>query len=298
MVFVIRCRQCRKTFCDRYGTAFYDLKTEEAKVQRSIHQTLEGLCPEAVARIEGIHPTTVQRWVGRAATQAQAADQEIIDQVSAGHVEVDELYSFAGVKHPDPEVDSEQVGQHWTHCAMARESRLLLEVVVGPRTEETAIELVSGAAARLAPNCWPLWSSDGWKPYEAALLKLFCVVIHFIRSRRRGRPNAPRRVPDPRLRYGQVVKAREGRRLVAVTRRVVFGVAELIPLGEHLDLVARTTERDDPAARRALASQDTQFRQVPRGPQYARATLQELLQPVSPAQHLARSNASTSSGCN
>jgi Transposase domain (DUF772) len=47
-VFVIRCRQCRKTFCDRFGTAFYDLKTPEEKVQRAIQQGLEGLCPEAV----------------------------------------------------------------------------------------------------------------------------------------------------------------------------------------------------------------------------------------------------------
>jgi transposase-like protein len=81
MVFVIRCRQCRRTFCDRYGTAFYDLKTPEEKVQRAIQQGLEELCPEAVARIEGVHPTTVQRWVDRACSQAKAADQEVITAV-------------------------------------------------------------------------------------------------------------------------------------------------------------------------------------------------------------------------
>ena len=230
MVYVIRCRQHRGTFCDRYGTAFYDLKTAEEKVQRAIHQGLEGLCPEAVARIEGVHPSTVQRWVERAAIQAQAADQEVIDGVVAADVELDELYSFAGVKHPEAEADLEVIGQHWTHCAMARQSRLLLEVVVGPRNEETATQLVSGAAERLAPDCWPLWSSDGWKPYAVALRSLFGVVIHFIQTRRRGRPKAPRVVPDPRLRYGQVVKQRQGRRLISVSRRLVFGVAELIPL--------------------------------------------------------------------
>jgi hypothetical protein len=75
-----------------------------------------------------------------------------------------------------------------------------------------------------------LWSSDGWKAYGAALLRLFFVVIHFIRAQRRGRPQPPRVVPDPRLRYGQVVKEHKGRRLVSVTRRVIFGAAELIPL--------------------------------------------------------------------
>jgi transposase-like protein len=230
-VFVIRCRDCRKTFCDRYGTAFYDLKTPEEKVQRAIQQGLEGLCPEAVARVEGVHPTTVQRWVDRACSQAKAADQEVITGVSTQNVELDELYSFAGEKHPDEqESDLQEVGQHWTHVAMARESRLMLEVVVGPRTQESATKLVEGAAKRLAPGCWPLWSSDGWELYLFALTVVFAVLIHFIKGKGRGRPKDSQVVPDPRVRYGQVIKQRAGRRLVSVTRRVVFGVAELIPL--------------------------------------------------------------------
>lgn len=231
MVFVIRCRQCRRTFCDRYGTAFYDLKTPEEKVQRAIQQGLEGLCPEAIARVERVHPTTVQRWVDLACLQAKAADQEVITEVSTQNVELDELYSFAGEKHPDEqESDLDEVGQHWTHVAMARESRLMLEVVVGPRTQESATKLVEGAANRLAPGCWPLWSSDGWELYLFALTLVFAVLIHFIKGKGPGRPKESQVVPDPRVRYGQVVKQRAGRRLVSVTRRVVFGVAELIPL--------------------------------------------------------------------
>jgi len=230
-VIVFRCRQCRRTFCDRYGTAFYDLKTAEQKVQRALHQGLEGLCPEAVARIESVHPTTVQRWIERAYQQASAADQKVITNVVSENVELDELHSFAGAKHPDEqEDDPKEVGPHWTHCAMERQSRLLLEVVVGPRTEQSALKLVDGAADRLEPNCWPLWSSDGWEPYRFALTVVFATLIHFIRTKRRGRPKEPQVVPDPRLRYGQVVKQRIGRRLVSVTRRVVFGVEEVIPL--------------------------------------------------------------------
>ena len=63
----------------------------------------------------------------------------------------------------------------------------------------------------------------------AALTVVFAVLIHFIRGKRRGRPKQPQVVPDPRLRYGQVVKQRERRRLISVTRRVIFGVEELIP---------------------------------------------------------------------
>jgi len=230
-VFVIRCWECRRTFCDRFGTAFYDLKTPEEKVERAIHQNLEGLSPEAIARVEKVHPATIWRWVKRAGEQGQAADARVISQVRAENIELDELASFAGAKQPDEEDDPAEVGQHWTHCALARESRLLLEVQVGPRNEQTATALVKGTDVRLASDCFPLWSSDGWKPYGAALLSVFQVIIHFIRPlKHRGFWKEPKVVPDPRLRYGQVVKERQGRRLVSVSKRVVYGVAELIPL--------------------------------------------------------------------
>jgi transposase-like protein len=216
----LRCRACRKTFCERYGTAFYDLKTPEAKVQRALQQSLEGLCPEAIARVEQVHPTTIQRWVQRASLQAQAADQAVITNVQTEHLELDELYSFAGAKQPAAADESTEVGQPWTHCAMMREARLLPEVVVGPRTQASATQLVAGDAQRLAPDCWPLWSSDGWQAYWFALLVVFGIWIHFLKWRGRGRPKQPHVVPDPRLRYGQVVKQRQGRRLVAVTKRV------------------------------------------------------------------------------
>ncbi len=231
MVFVIRCWKCRRTFCDRFGTVFYDLKMPEEKVERAIHQTVEGLCPEAIARIEKVHPTTVGRWIERAAEQGQAADQAVIVQVKTENIELDELASFAGAKRADEQDDPSEIGQHWTHCAMARESRLLIEVKVGPRNEETATSLIKAVDERLAQDCSPLWSSDGWAPYAAALRGVYCVLIHFIRGwKHRGFSKEPRLIPSPRLRYGQVVKQRRGRRLVSISKRVVYGVAELIPL--------------------------------------------------------------------
>jgi IS1 family transposase len=113
---------------------------------------------------------------------------------------------------------------------MARESRLVIEVEVGPGTEETAKTLVENTAQRLAPGSWPLWCSDGWEPYVGALLSVFQIVIHYLRSRRRGRPRNPKPVAHPNLPYGQVVKQRSGRRLISITKRVIYGVAELVPM--------------------------------------------------------------------
>lgn len=230
--FVFRCTLCRKTFCDRFGTAFYDLKTPEEKVLRSVHQVLEGLGYEAVARIEQVHPTSVHRWAERAWVQAQLADQRLLQNLTPEVIQMDELHSFAGTKQRSPETADDEVGKHWTHCSMARESRLLIAVEVGPRTEETATILVEQTAKGLAPQSWPLWCSDGWEPYVGALLRVFHLLIHFVRTRRRGRPRNPQPIVHPHLRYGQVVKQRSGRRLISVTKRVIYGVAELVPLAK------------------------------------------------------------------
>jgi hypothetical protein len=61
-----------------------------------------------------------------------------------------------------------------------------------------------------------------------ALTLVFAVLIHLIKDKEPGRPNESQVMSDPRVRYGQVIKQSAGRRLVSVTRRVVFGVAKLI----------------------------------------------------------------------
>jgi hypothetical protein len=116
-------------------------KAPEEKVQRALQQSLEGLYLEAVARVEDVHPTTIQHGLERACLQVKAADREVVTGISAENLE--------------------QVVPHWTHVAIGRELRLLLEVVVGPLTQASTTAFVEGAAKRLAPNRWPLWSSDG-----------------------------------------------------------------------------------------------------------------------------------------
>jgi transposase-like protein len=161
---VFRCRLCRKTFCDRYGTAFYDLKTPEQKVLHALHQVLERLSYEAVARVEAVHPSSVHRWVERAHHQAALADAAILQQVEAEVIEMDELHSFADTKRVAPQTEQEPIGKHWVHCSMARETRLLIHIEVAPRTEETAEKLVKNTTARLSAGSFPLWCSDGWEP--------------------------------------------------------------------------------------------------------------------------------------
>jgi len=102
---------------------------------------------------------------------------------------------------------------------MARESRLLVEQFVAPRTPEAAERLVDRSFDRLAVGCLPRVSSDDYDAYTLPLCEQVKAVTLYplrwalVRKGKPGRPPKPIVVPDPVLRYGQVEKTREGRRV-------------------------------------------------------------------------------------
>ena len=75
----------------------------------------------------------------------------------------------------------------------------------------------------IAPDCVPLFLTDGFKEYMTALLTHFGIGFTRRVSGTRGPAPKPRWMPLPALLYAQVIKTTRRRRLVAVKRRVVFG---------------------------------------------------------------------------
>ena len=92
----------------------------------------------------------------------------------------------------------------------------------GPRTQERAALLIAPVVAR---RCGlPVWRSDGWKAYPAALLQVLGRVYQRRRRGTRGRHPKPQLGPPKDLCYGQVVQGREGTgKLLRVISRVVYG---------------------------------------------------------------------------
>jgi hypothetical protein len=110
---------------------------------------------------------------------------------------------------------AEQAGEVWVWVSFAPEYRLVLATHVGGHEEHDADELVKRTKGRLSRPL-PLFVSDGWDAYVKALLKAFHRVLEVPRTGHRGRPRKPIMEPDPQLRYAQVVKVREGNRVVKV----------------------------------------------------------------------------------
>jgi hypothetical protein len=86
--------------------------------------------------------------------------------------------------------------------------------------KRVAVELIVRV---LAPDCVPVFLSDGFKEYITALLAHFGYWAQPERRQAKGPAPKPRWMPLPQLLYAQVIKVTRRRRLVEVKHRVVFG---------------------------------------------------------------------------
>ena len=128
----------------------------------------------------------------------------------------------------------------WVWVAMDPESKLLLAIDVGNRTLAMAQRVVHQVAQVLAPDCVPLFLTDGFREYLTALLTHYGQWVQPPRRQATGPAPKPRWMPLPALLYAQVVKTVRRRRLVDVKHRVVFGTLMAIehvlaPLGWQMN---------------------------------------------------------------
>ena len=103
-----------------------------------------------------------------------------------------------------------------------------------------AQRFVHQVAQVLAPDCAPLFLTDGFREYLTALLTHYGDWVQPPRHQDKGLLPKPRWMPRPQLLYAQVIKTVRRRRLVRVSHRVVFGTLEasqdvLAPHGWHIN---------------------------------------------------------------
>src|ERR1043166_7121639 len=112
--------------------------------------------------------------------------------------------------------------------AMDPESKLRVALDVGKRSLAMAQRVVHQVAQVLAPDCAPLFLTDGFREYLTALLTHYGQWVQPPRRQAQGPLPKPRWMPLPQLLYAQVVKTVRRRRLIRVRHRVVFGTLEAV----------------------------------------------------------------------
>jgi hypothetical protein len=212
----------------------------------------EGLGIRGTARVFEVDPNTVLQWLVEAAHQLRAFAQHCLHDIRVHQVQLDEVFALlsavkAGEVSETEAIERLERSPQWVWAAMDPESKLLLGLAVGDRTLAMAQRFVHQLAQVLAPDCAPLFLTDGFKAYATAVLTHFGHWVQPPRRQAQGPAPKPRWIPLPQLLYAQVVKTVRRRRLVAVTHRVVFGTLDavhqvLAPFGWQINADFRGAE--------------------------------------------------------
>jgi IS1 family transposase/transposase-like protein len=252
---LFRCRTCATHFSETRETVFFDLRTSEEQVIMALKMLLVRVDLAGIGFVLGVTEETVLAWLRRTAQQAEAINRHLLRNLPVTQVQLDEMWNFIARKHArETDAAGESLpdgedGRQWVWVSFAPEFRLMIAAVVGPRTLETAKEVVAATKARVAGI--PAFFSDGFTCYLAALLAAFHVVTTFARTGKRGRPRQPVCEPHPELIYGQLVKQKKQGKLLTLSTRVVLGAERLTHLG--LTISTALVERVNLTLRQALA---------------------------------------------
>src|SRR6266702_1185914 len=252
---IFRCHTCATPFSETRETVFFDLRTSEEKVMMALKMLLVRVDLAGIGFVLGVTEETVLAWLKRAAHQAEAINHHLLQNLPVPQVQLDEMWHFIARKHAretdeaGESLPESQDGRQWIWVSCAPEFRLMIAAVVGPRTLDTAKEVVAATKARVAGI--PAFFSDGFTCYLAALIAAFHVVMTFAPTGKRGRPRKPGCAPHPDLFYGQLVKQKKHGKLLTLSTRVVLGAERLTHLG--LTISTALVERVNLTLRQALA---------------------------------------------
>jgi IS1 family transposase len=221
-----RCQACHTTFTSRRNTPLYHLKTPSHHVAMVLSALAEGLDASAAERVFGYRQATITTWLTRAGEHAQLLHERFFIQLRLPHLQLDELRTRLR--------SCRQV--LWLWLAIDPTTKILPVLQLGPRTQNMAHRVIHSLRQGLAPDCLPLFTSDGLNLYFYAL------TAHFGHWRAvvcRGR-KALRWQVAAGLIYGQVKKNYRRRKLVRVSHVMRIGTEDALKVAlQHLGFSGR-----------------------------------------------------------
>ena len=195
----------------------------------------EGLGIRATARVFAVDPNTVLQWLVEAAEQLRAFCTYFLGDLHVKQIQLDELYAVLSAVKAGKISEAKAIKRlprspHWVWVAIDPVTKLLLTIDVGARTLAMAQGVLHQVTLLLAPDCVPLFLTDGHPDYFTAILAHFGHWVQPPRRQGKGPLPKPRWMPLRELLYAQVIKTVRRRRLVRMSRRVVFGTLEAVEL--------------------------------------------------------------------
>jgi hypothetical protein len=226
---LVRCGRCHEEFSERRNTALFNPKVSEAKAEEIIDHLDEGCSVRATSRLTQAAKATVARLLKTSGRHAQRFHDQEVQDLRPRAIQFDEQWSFVQKKQKNcrPE-ETHQAGDVWDHRAIAPDSKLMVSLVVGKRTQEQTQALVSDTPSRLRKGHLPALFSVGYESYEPSILEAFGRRYAAPKTGLAGRPRLDLMRWPQGLAYGQVIKSAKGQLSDGIHLKVIHGKVQLL----------------------------------------------------------------------
>ena len=209
----LRCICCGREFSERKGSALWNTKVSEAKAVSVAEHLSEGCSQESTARLVKVDISVVQRLNGVIGKHGRLFHEERVKDVEVEALQGDERHGFSARKQQPA----------WEAEVMDPQSKFVLAHVQGRRDEALIRQLYEDAVKRVSNRHDLVLFTDGEPSYAALFPEYFGVAYRPSRKGTRGRqPNIRYRIPRT-LAHVQIIKRREGTRVVEVDVRHTHG---------------------------------------------------------------------------
>ena len=158
-----RCKTCGRTFSDIPARPLDSMQVEPEKAYQVIRMLCEGMGIRACERLSGLNRRTVLTILETAGAKCARLMDAKIHNVKVEQIEVDEIHSFVQKKIDYSAVPDPEVGEFYTYLSIDRDSKLVLNFIVGKHTGENCHALMGDLKGRI--NGRFQLSTDGFSGY-------------------------------------------------------------------------------------------------------------------------------------
>lgn len=174
-----KCLQCGRRWTDTGSKPIGNMRIDLDKAAFAINLLLEGTSIRACERLTGLNRDTICDLILVVGDNCQRFLDSTIRNVPVEDVQVDELWSFVGMKERTRKQRgySEDFGDSWTFIAIERNSKLILAHHVAKRDGDATHDFLR--RLRTAVTGRFQITTDGFKSYEAGVPMTFFQDVDF-----------------------------------------------------------------------------------------------------------------------
>ena len=164
------CRECGKTYTEEHAKPLGDMTIPIEKAILALKLLVEGSSVRTIERTVELHRDTICRLLVFAGERCERVMATKVRNIQVRDVECDEVWSYVAKKQKRvrPE-DDQSLGDAYCFVAIERNTKVVLNITMGKRNQQTTNVFIEGLAQAIAPRGNFQITTDGFRPYVSAI---------------------------------------------------------------------------------------------------------------------------------